>query len=141
MSRSRPVGAPPATAALAALLASLALTGLGACAGKKRSGPKPLDCEALQHRAEACEGAILDLARRRHEVERVTAGATADAARERFLRFKASFQRRLRERRFETECRDLGQPQDRRLRKRASTLRFCFGRPDCRSFGECLLSR
>jgi hypothetical protein len=123
-----------------AALSLAAVLGLQSC-GKSKPRTEPFDCEALQKRAERCEGEILEIVRRGYEVEKVTAGATSMDAEQGFRMFKIRFQRKLRQRNIERECRELAHPRDQAQHKRASALRFCYSRPTCKSFGECLLSQ
>lgn len=124
---------------VAALLLAAGLS-LPSC-DRRGSQPAHFDCEAVQRRAEQCEGEILKVVRRGYEAERVTMGTSPEEARKAYRLFKIRFQRRLRERDLERECRELAHPRDQAQRKRASGLRYCFSRPTCRAFGECLLSR
>lgn len=114
--------------------------GLPSC-DRRSSQPPHFDCEAVQRRAEQCEAEILEIVRRGYEVERVTSATSPAQAEQAFRLFKIRFQRRLRQRDLARECRDLAHPKDQAQHKRASALRFCFSRPTCREFGECLLSR
>lgn len=129
-------------AAVGGCLAPLILAMLPQAACDKRgSAPPSFDCEALQKRAERCEGAILELVRQRYHVEKVTAGTSPAEAEQLFRRFKVRFQKRIRQRVLEGECRNLAHPRDQTQRRRASALRFCYSRPDCKTFGKCLLSQ
>jgi len=102
--------------------------------------PQAFSCEALQRRAEACEEAILDIVRRRYEAERITAGAEAKDAHNLFIGFKQRFQRNLRKRVLLKDCHGVSHPRVREQHRRFSAMRYCFFRPTCEAFGECLLT-
>lgn len=134
----RRILAPWCYSGLVSILA-LASAILGSC-GPRRSQPAVFSCEALQSRAERCEAAILDIVRRQYHAEMVTAGATPEDAEALNKRFRQRFQRRIRERVLERECTEVIRPRDREQTRRASGLRYCFGRPTCEAFGQCLLT-
>ena len=121
----------------AALLLTIA-TGCSKPLPKKKNA---FDCERLQKRAERCEAAILEAGRRRIEAGRITGDRSAAASRESYLRFKRKFQRKIRTKGVLKECRKVRGIADRGARRVASGLRYCFGRPTCHAFGECLLQR
>ena len=107
--------------------------------GKKKTRSR-FSCDLFHGRTMQCQTSIVALVKERLLADARTGRGAERKALERYDRFRWRFQQRLRKGELKKECRNLGRVGSPSERKRISTMRYCFGRSDCRSFAECALA-
>ncbi len=112
-----------------AIVGLVVVIGSGLGCSKKKDAP-PFSCEALQQRAEACQGATLD---------RVRADlASRDDKDLQFRMFESRFKKKLEAKATQAQCEKFSK--DPAYAPRVEAMKTCQASDGCESFAKCMLS-
>ncbi|MFH2006143.1 MAG: hypothetical protein ABI333_06120 [bacterium] len=115
----------------------LGATAVGAC--QKQDKRKPFTCERFQKRAERCEKYVLEVMKQRIRAEAKTGQRTEEQASLQFKMVKHRLLRNIRGGSPRENCEKLARGGGREVRRRFSTMKYCYLRDSCEAFAKCVL--